>query len=116
MFLEFNVLSVKMKDLIKKKKKIYICFVDIDGIVDYHCLNFLFIIFGNNKKKIAWALENVRDSSHIGSLFVAGINKFDFCRQCMYTVYRLFGGGFILALLADLSKCTKYTHSQYIIS
>ena len=25
------------------RREVIVCFVDIDGIVDYHCLNFLFI-------------------------------------------------------------------------
>jgi len=28
---------------------VFVCFVDIDGIVDYHCLNALFIILPTKK-------------------------------------------------------------------
>ena len=29
----------------ERRWKVFVCFVDIGGIVDHHCLNFLFIIF-----------------------------------------------------------------------
>jgi hypothetical protein len=32
------------------RREVVVCFVEIDGIVDHHCLNFLFIIININNK------------------------------------------------------------------